>query len=79
MERVFVNGLGEMQIFSPMGDLLFVVEDVDLLSGIELGMLSTMLPNEGEAPVEINMDNVDEWRVRLRKIRDKKKEAVWDN
>jgi hypothetical protein len=78
-ERIFINKLGEMQIFSPLGDLLFVVEDIDLLTGTELQMLSTMRPDEGEAPVGINMDNVGKWRMRLRKVREKKKRDIWDN
>ncbi|MFZ9715920.1 MAG: hypothetical protein ACO3CH_00495 [Ilumatobacteraceae bacterium] len=79
MERVFINGDGEMQVFGVGGDLLFEVDDVDLLSGAELEMLSTMLPEEGEAPVQINRDNIVEWRLKFKKIRDKEKARAWDN
>jgi len=79
MERIFVNPEGEMQIFGPLGDLLFEVEDVKLLSGNQLAMLGRMIPGEGEAPVRIDSDNIVEWRKKFAAMQQKQKEAIWDN
>jgi|GEM_PF-2830186 len=79
MERIFVNSEGEMQIFGPLGDLLFEVEDVNLLSGNQLAMLGRMIPEEGEAPVRIDSDNIVEWRKKFAAMQQKQKEAIWDN
>lgn len=76
MEDIFVNRDGSGYIFGPKNDLWFNIEDINLLTVTELESLALITPNMAETPIIINLDNISEWRKKIRHMNFQKKESA---
>lgn len=79
MEDIFMNRDGSASIFGPGNVIWFDIEDVNLLTPIEMEILGSMTPDPEEIPIRITSKNIVDWRKKLRKMKAKEKEASWDN
>jgi len=79
VEDVFMNRDGSAYIFGPENVLWFDIEDINLLTPIEMEILGSMAPDPEEIPIRITSKNIVDWRKKLRKIKAKEKEASWEN
>lgn len=74
-----MNRDGSAYIFGPENVLWFDIDDINLLTSVEMEILGSMTPDQDETPIRITSKNIVDWRKKLRKIKAKEKEASWDN